>query len=329
MALDPISVEAILRESQAPTAQVEAGGNSSVARVTVDGNVYAVKDYSHRSDGFSRQQREWEALTFLSDACPDLAPSPIWCSHDQPLAIHSWIAGSKPKWRSETVSAMADILTTLKDSFGRLPKDHGIPMAIDAVTHVSDLANQVSKRITAFEEIDNPGLRHLSRHIEARLQSLAPHLTERGPDRGVHVTLSPSDFGPHNMIHSFDEGAYRIIDLEFFGIDDVHKLIGDTVLHPQIFWTPPLLDQFLDDMRKVFNFNWDRLSEFLPFLSLKWAAIVSSRLARLGRSSEIDDSGNELSDLAFFYLDIAQVGDADGVLSRIVERGPDLEGTRK
>ena len=97
-------------------------------------------------------------------------------------------------------------------------------------------------------------------------------------------------------------------------------------MHPQILWTPPLLQQFLNDMMKIFDFRWDRLSELLPFLSLKWAAIVSSRLARLDQSSQIDDSSNDLSDLAFFYSDIAQVRDVDGVLSRIVARGPKLDG---
>ena len=326
MVLDPIVVEEILNESKVPTAQLEAGGNSWVARVTVDGNAYAVKDYSRRSDGFLRQQREWEALTFLSGACPDLAPSPIWCSDDQPVAIHSWISGSKPSWRSEKVTAMAALLGKLKHSFLRLPQDHRMPAATDAVTNVYDLVDQVSKRLAAFEEIDHPHLRDISRQIEARLANLRAHLTDRDSNQAGHLTLSPSDFGPHNMIHDSDKGTFRIIDLEFFGTDDVHKLIGDTILHPQILWTPPLLQQFLNDMMKIFDFRWDRLSELLPFLSLKWAAIVSSRLARLDQSSQIDDSSNDLSDLAFFYSDIAQVRDVDGVLSRIVARGPKLDG---
>lgn len=320
MVLDPFVVEAILRASKSPTAEVKAGGNSSVTRVTVGDSVYAVKDYSHRSDGVSRKRREWEALTLLSAACPDLAPSPIWCSQDQPLAIHSWIVGSKPAWRSETVTAMAEILDKLKTSSGQIPRGYNIPRATDAVIDSSDLAGQVLERLTALSEIDDPRLREISRHIEAALENLTASLASRSAGQKPQLTLSPSDFGPHNMIHNVDERRHRIIDLEFFGTDDVHKLIGDTILHPQIFWTPLLLDQFLDEMAMVFDFSWDRLSEFLSFLGLKWAVIVSSRLVRLGQSLEIDDSNNQLSDLAFFYSDIAQLRDADDVLSRIVER---------
>ena len=320
MVLDPFVVEAILRASKSPTAEVKAGGNSSVTRVTFGDNVYAVKDYSHRSDGVSRKRREWEALTLLSAACPDLAPSPIWCSHDRPLAIHSWIVGSRPAWRSETVTAMAEILDNLKNSSSQISKGYNIPKATDAVTHSSDLARQVLERLTALNKVDDPEVREISRHIEAALENLTSNLAARSAGQKPQLTLSPSDFGPHNMIHSVDERRYRIIDLEFFGIDDVHKLIGDTILHPQIFWTPQLLKQFLDEMARVFDFSWDRLSEFLSFLALKWAVIVSSRLVRLGQSLEIDDSSNQLSDLVFFYSNIAQLKDADDVLSRIVER---------
>lgn len=320
MALDPFVLETILRESKNPTTRVEKGGNSAVARVIVSGKTYAVKDYSHRSDGFSRQQREWDALVFLSDACPDLAPTPIWCSQDQPLAIHSWLAGSKPELGVETVGAMAHILETLGGSYARLPRSQRMPLAVDAVSDVADLADQVARRITVFGTATNPDLREISSNIEAALGVLVANLSGVSTDRIPSRTLSPSDFGPHNMIYDADKSKYRVIDLEFFGIDDVHKLIGDTILHPQISWTAPLLKQFLDTAEGIFHFSWARLSEFLPLLSLKWAVIVLGRLARLGDPPVRGESSAELADLALFYSELAQSGHADVLLSRIVER---------
>lgn len=320
MALDPCVVEEILRNSKGLTAQVVSGGNSSVTRVALEANVYAIKDYSNRSDGLARKRREWEALTLLKDVCPGLAPYPIWCSDDQPLAIHSWIDGSKPIWGIETVTAMTKILDTLKYSYDRIPQGYKVRNATDAVVNVTELAIQVFERLGEFGEVDKPEVLDISRRIRAELKNLSARLTRRGAGGTPHLTLSPSDFGPHNMIHSIDERRYRIIDLEFFGIDDVHKLIGDTILHPQIFWTPELLEQFLDEMASIFNFSGNRLSDFLPFLSLKWAVIVCNRLARFDQFLEKDNSRNQLSELAIFYVDVAQIRDVDAFLSRIVER---------
>ena len=318
MVLDPVILRAILRESKSPTTQVEVGGNSTVAKVAIAGDVFAVKDYSHRFDGFLRQQREWQALTFLDYACPGLAPAPLWCFQDEPVAIHSWISGSKPELGAETVGAMTKILETLKRAHGPLMQSHAIPHAVDSVCDVTDLSEQVLGRIIALGTAQNPDLQKILGHVKSQLGNLNRTRQVASKDRKPRLTLSPSDFGPHNMIHELQKSKFSIIDLEFFGVDDVHKLIGDTVLHPQISWSDFLLKQFLDEVGEIFDFSWERFGELLPFLSLKWAVIVLGRIARLGVSRQNDVSGRDWAELAMFYSELAEPGHADLILSRIV-----------
>lgn len=293
-----------------------------MARVTIAGDTYAVKDYSQRSDAFLRQQREWRALNFLREASPGLAPTPLWCSEDQPMMVYSWVKGSKPKWQSETVSAMVQILKVLRHAHDQLPEKHNLPLAVDSVDDVGDLSQQVSNRLIALNYSNNPHVRRISEYIAVQLEALHSAQTETGRGHEPQLTLSPSDFGPHNMIHDTAEASYRIIDLEFFGIDDVHKLLGDTILHPQIPWTSTLLERFLEESSEFFGFSWERLNGFLPFLSLKWAVIVAGRIARSGDSVLNIQRSSDLADLAFFYSDLSKLGQAGDIFSRIVGSAP-------
>lgn len=323
MTLDSDILDMILSKLRNPSTRRELGGNSAVARVAIAGVTYAVKEYSQRSDAFLRQQREWRALNFLSDASPGLAPTPLWCSEDQPLLIYSWVTGSKPKWHSETVSAMVQILDVLRRTHDQLPEDHNLPLAVDSVNDVGDLSQQVSNRLIALKNSNIPDLRRICEYIGVQLEVLYSAQNQTGRRHEPQLTLSPSDFGPHNMIHDAAESRYRMIDLEFFGIDDVHKLLGDTILHPQIPWKSSLLERFLQESSEIFGFSSERLNGFLPFLSLKWATIVAGRIARSGDSSPNIQWSSDLVDLALFYSDLSQLDEAEEIFSRIVDRVPE------
>lgn len=318
--LDLALVGAILKESKNPSTSVAVGGNSTVAQVTVGVQSYAVKNYSSRVDAMSRQEREWEALVFLDEFIPDLAPLPIWRANEEPIAIHSWIHGSKPQLGPETVDAMIGILEALQNSYKSIAFDHQFPMAVDSISNTDDLSRQVLGRIKSHERDDDSDIAQTSSHIKHQLINLNTTLSRHGGDARPDMTLSPSDFGPHNMIHQNRGTKYSLIDLEFFGTDDIHKLIGDTILHPQTFWTTGLLGQFLEAATSALGINQKWLMELLPFLSLKWSTIVLGRMARLdGRKTKSGLSG-ELQDLALFYSSLARPGDLDNILSRIVER---------
>ncbi len=318
--LDPDLLDMILKESKNPNNRVMVGGNSTVAQVTVGAKSYAVKNYSSRSDALLRQQREWNALVFLDEVVPDLAPKPFWRANEEPIAIHSWIHGSKPKLVPETVDAMIGILASLQDLYKTSAPRHQFARAVDSINNSEDLSQQILRRIEAQNRVYDRDIARLSNYIEQQLTHLnmQPHIQARGSKS--HTTLSPSDFGPHNMIYQPRASKYRLIDLEFFGVDDVHKLVGDTILHPQTVWTADLLNQFLDGAKNVLSIDLIRLRELLPFLSLKWSAIVVGRISRLDGTAMSPGLKGQLEALAMFYSNLGRPGDLDSILSRIVAK---------
>lgn len=322
--LDRDLLDTILKEARNPKTPVVVGGNSTVAQVTVGLQSYAVKDYSSRVDALSRQEREWKALVFLDELVPDLAPRPIWRANKEPIAIHSWIHGSKPELGPQTVDAMIGILETLQNSYKTSAFNHHFASAVDSISNTEDISQQILGRIKAQERDDDSDIAQVSRHIKNQLVNINTDSPTLGGDERARMTLSPSDFGPHNMIQQPSASKYSLIDLEFFGIDDIHKLIGDTILHPQTVWTTDLLDQFLEGANNVLAIDQKWLRELLPFLSLKWSTIVLGRMSRLdGRETSFGLRG-ELEDLALFYSRLARPGNLDDILSRIVERADSL-----
>lgn len=322
--LDRDLLDTILKEARNPNTPVVAGGNSTVAQVTVGRQSYAVKNYSSRVDALSRQEREWRALVFLDELVPGLAPRPIWRATEEPLAIHSWIHGSKPELGSQTVDAMIGILESLQNSYKTGAFDHQFARAVDSISNTEDISQQILGRIKAQERDDDSDIAQVSSHIKSQLVNLNTNSPTPGGNVAAHLTLSPSDFGPHNMIHQPSASKYSLIDLEFFGIDDIHKLIGDTILHPQTVWTTDLLDQFLEAANNELAIDQKWLKELLPFLSLKWSTIVLGRMSRLdGRETSFSLRG-ELEDLALFYSRLTRPGDLDNILSRIVDRADSL-----
>ena len=271
-----------------PASSASRGGNSRVVRVEHAGAVYAVKDYSARSDGRARLEREWLALHFLSAHIPDLVSSPVWRSRFEPTAIHAWLPGRPPALDPSSVDAMVlriDDLHRLRT----VAAAADLPPAVDAVRDAHDLVGQIRARCTmlaghAAEQVDL-GVREILEALVAMLVREASGGAGSGPGAkewaGDSVlTLSPSDLGPHNLLKDPSGSPYRIIDLEFFGVDDAHKLVGDTILHPQNVWDLALLERFLSGANDVFGLRDARLAEMLPLLALKWSTIVLARLAR-------------------------------------------------
>ncbi len=271
-----------------PAASTSRGGNSRVVRVEHAGAVYAVKDYSGRSDGRARLEREWLALGFLSAHIPDLVSSPVWRSTCDATAIHAWLPGRPPALDLASVDAMVLRIDDLYRLRG-VAAAADLPPAVDAVRDAHDLVGQIRARCTmlaghAAEQV-GLGVREILEALAAMLVS-SPRYGE-GSEPGIEdlagdsvLTLSPSDLGPHNLLRDPSGSPYRIIDLEFFGVDDAHKLVGDTILHPQNVWDPALLERFLLDANDVFSLRDARLAKMLPLLALKWSTIVLARLAR-------------------------------------------------
>jgi hypothetical protein len=220
------------------------------------------------------------------------------------------------------------------DHVHRSEPDSGCPPAVDAISSVIDVADQVWIRC---ERLSGPLatssddlLRSRVREILTVLNEIAPLTSETGADIDGPTnrvdTLSPSDFGPHNLLHDPVSGRYRMVDLEFFGVDDAHKLVGDAILHPQNGWTAPLLAMFIDGARATLGTSDARLARLMPFLCLKWATIVLARTVR--DASSVDVSRREPSltwglDLADHYLRLARTvrhEDRLGLVSELPKR---------
>ena len=74
-------------------------------------------------------------------------------------------------------------------------------------------------------------------------------------------TLSVSDLGTHNIISS--ESVYNFIDFEFFGLDSIHKLVGDFLLHPRNEFKEAEMSRFMESISKISNWFRNLINEGL------------------------------------------------------------------
>jgi len=255
------------------------GGNSAIFRETWRGREVAIKDYRAREDGHVRALREWKALTGLWSFRVGLAPEPIAEDVSKGIIVMEWIEHHQES--------------------GAIP----VPEMLHSLSRLHDLSerNESGDWDDATDAISRP--RDLYVQAQARLKTIPVDPTLRGEvddlqvlvDQGVSTslirskpvpTLSPSDFGPHNMLNGAD--GYRIIDLEFFGWDDAHKLIADTCVHPQIPWDPQSLALFQSEAIGLYQLDEIRLQQVTAAALAKWAVII---LARVNRDSQVGKGG--------------------------------------
>ena len=78
-------------------------------------------------------------------------------------------------------------------------------------------------------------------------------------------TLSVSDLGTHNIISS--KGVYNFIDFEFFGLDSIHKLVGDFLLHPRNEFKETEMLRFMESISKISN--WDSINHLNLIIELE------------------------------------------------------------
>ena len=253
-----------------------SGGNSTIKRVSLSGQDYAVKDYSGRVNGHERLTQEFSALTLVHPALPDHFPEPLGIAPGGLEAVHSWIDGVRPALDAHTVDYMLDLATRLHALSSRVPIADALP-ATDQVLILGDIASQV--RIRAEGLVLEP--HEVSEFTRMKLLPALDHQPEWGSEAGpAMLTLSLSDFGAHNLLWDEDAQVMRCVDLEFFGWDDAHKLIADALLHPLASWTPACAEAFLAGAISIYQLDEQRLLGLWPYLSLKWATITLARAAR-------------------------------------------------
>ena len=282
------------------TGETRHGGNSEIRRAVWSGVDVAIKKYRHRPDAGERLSREWRALDFLWRVSPGLAPQPIGVNLEDLTLVQGWLPGSHPQG-GHAVNAMEFALSCLHSIANSHVLSWHTPAA-DAIKDPWQIAQQVRDRLPGLESEMNiaAGVDEL----RGALDSLRPE-TE-GASKPV-PTLSPSDFGPHNLLVS--DGTTQLIDLEFFGWDDAHKLIADTLLHPLVDWHALDRDQFLRFAIEFFHLDTRRLAQTLQLCRLKWGAISLSRAKREFDAQEIHRGEAALERARKFTRDALAFGD--------------------
>lgn len=267
-------VESILDvvEGVGPTLR---GGNSTITRVTWREQDLAVKDYSARTDAHDRLRREVNGLLFLESSGLQRFPRCVGIASDRRKAVFTWVDGETPKADGQSTLAMISVLQDL-DRLARARLAPEVESAADSMNSISDIADQVVLRCAPLAA---SGCREVADFAESLSSTLAriPLVNEPGNSRS---TLSLSDFGCHNMLLRYQSREYVFLDLEFFGWDDAHKLVIDTLLHPLAAWPSHLAADFLNWSCEIYSLDKSRLLVLSRLLSVKWATIVAARAQR-------------------------------------------------
>jgi len=298
------------------------GGNSTITRVEYGGSIYAVKDYSERSDGGRRLLQEYAGLDLVCKSMPGVFPQPVGIDLEHKIGVYTWVSGVRPDANSATISEMLTILAGLHHLAGNM--DGQIAnYAVDSIFLMGDVFVQIEERINGFDR----GQLIINELVEQELIPQLGRCKEMTDEIGAAIiTLSPSDFGVHNLLWDKKSESMSCLDFEFFGWDDAHKLVCDTLMHPLSTWEIAGANQFIDGVMNLYQLNEARLIQLWPLLSLKWSTIVLSRASRdLCRNDE--ESAYQSIDLAKSYL--LEASRPPSSLADMVERSKMLTMGRK
>jgi tRNA A-37 threonylcarbamoyl transferase component Bud32 len=280
------------------------GGNSSVFKGYLsDGTALAIKEYKGDKQRIERMlSREEKAINFLRGHGMRDIPEILEVRDDLGLIVYRWIEGNAPLANHEAMSAIIKMNRDLAD----IHKSGGIfDNAIDAVFSVPEISNQILTRIQQFQ-VSYPiaSVRVLCDQLNQRLRSCISSISQNS--EFTQHTLSVSDLGTHNIISS--GSVYNFIDFEFFGLDSIHKVVGDFLLHPRNEFKEAEILRFMESISKISNWDSIELNRVMPLLTLKWAVIAYGRTfreAKLEATGEITEEQIKNSNGSFYlsYFD--------------------------
>lgn len=247
------------------------GGNSSLGRTRWQGRNVIVKDFRAREDAVDRATREWRALSALWHAGLRVAPEPIAADLSKGVVIMEWLDTEDTK-QSFSPLEMLDLLSQFHELSTHLHRPSVGPAA-DAIDSPDELRVQTLRRLESLEQsphviFEFDKLRTTLERLDLSTAAMASPVT----------TLSPSDFGAHNLVRS--SAGIRIVDLEFFGWDDAHKLVADTMIHPIASWNDADLVDFTQGSIGLYDLDVDRLEVVRRGCLAKWCTIILARADR-------------------------------------------------
>ena len=287
--IDAVEVAEIIVLAAGSSVQLH-GGNSTVTRVTWNDRELAVKNYSARSDASIRLRHEHEALTYLWNHGLRIAPEPLGFDAKATIGIQQWISGNNPSLTKSSLRFLLSVMGQLRDLAAE-PGERYPLAATDSIETLDHMKQQVRTRISHLK-----GARSIDvLNVLNQLQSDVASIQQTSLDSQLWPqTLSPSDFGPHNLIQRTDGKGFVLIDLEFFGWDDPHKFIADTLVHPMTTWSKSSLTEFMDKAFLIYDLSEERLHGLIPWICFKWVTIVLARAEREFLHGNMDASARSL-----------------------------------
>lgn len=271
--------------------RVAAGRNSRVFRATAsNGTAYAVKQYQVTPER-NGLEVEFAALRFLNEHGITQVPAAVAMDSSRGIAVYDFIEGTAIGSEATPPDLAAAVRFVLQlRALSHADVDWHIPAA-EACFSARDIMVNIRARASRLqsprEDTDShrrlraflnrrfiPLLDEIESWCRARLAQLRISMeSETPPEERI---LSPSDFGFHNAVRRSD-GTIVFVDFEFFGWDDIAKLISDFLLHPAMALSDEHRNRFVADLFREWPGD-SRLAKRLPvaysLFAMKWCMIL-------------------------------------------------------
>lgn len=290
------------------TIELLAGGvNSIVYKISTGVNKkYIVKKYiSQKGDLRDRLSIEFSGLTFLWSQGLKNIPQPLYMDRINNLGIYSFIEGEKlhaDQVSIKDIHATADFVRCMHSLVNS--KDADIqPLASESCFRIRDYVECVEMRLKNLKSYSANIvlLTELQHYLDTEFIPYYTYIKEQirklVDDNRLNMdteipkyerTLSSSDFGFHNIIKN-SEGTLFFIDFEYYGWDDLAKLIGDFYHQPAIPVPYEFREVFYKDLQDLFGSSKlfkKRLSLIYPLLGFKWCLVMLNPFYRLTTSQK-------------------------------------------
>lgn len=261
-----------------------AGGNSPVDIVQVGSCVYAVKRFMPSvATSTIRYHREKTSLQLLGSLGSSYSPKLIQSCDEELTVVMEYIRGSKvSRLRRSDISSIADFAfcanrNELEDSFGQ-----EVLNASECFVSTSDIRVQLRDRVDSLgcmHRIDDSFMKVVEDECNAQEEGLKAKELPESLDT-CYQYLSQSDVGFHNSIRV--TSGVRFFDFEHSGWDDPAKQVCDWICRPNSNLSMQEIERMIGAFaeRDQSGYFRERLSGYMPIISLKWFLIQASRIMR-------------------------------------------------
>ena len=244
--------------------ETKTGGNSTVHKYLLNsGEEFAVKIYG---DHVSKQDKLREAWVYQNWIDKGQICNFISISADRKMLVTEWY---KDRTNRSNTLKMEAILSFIESGIALHKRigEHCFFYAKDMIRGLSDLVEQIYSRLSLLENQVDP--RFELAHLMKSIHELSVEFLVHGRDieiPSIGLLPSQSDIGFHNVLIGPNE--FKIIDFEYFGLDNPYKLVGDFLLHPKNSIDVALMDTFMDYSKTTLKIQERALKSLIPFLAL-------------------------------------------------------------